>query len=72
MSIIMLVAKVAMIGAMFGTTPETFIVSTFMLVRQLLVVPIMRTITVILIIVRKCGDDRCAQQEHSCSYQGFS
>ena len=60
-SIIVLIAKVAMISPVFSATLETVLVSTLMLVRQLLMVPVVGTITVVVIVVSKCGDDRCAQ-----------
>ena len=61
-SIIVLVAKVAMISAVFTATLETFIVSALVLVRQLVMVSVVRTVTtVVVIVVSKRGNDRCAQ-----------
>ena len=60
-SIIVLVAKGAMISAVFSATLETVLVGTLVLVRQLLMVPVVGTITVVVIVVSKRGNDRCAQ-----------
>ena len=60
-SIIVLVAKGAMVSAVFSATLETFIVSALVLVRQLVMVPVVRTVTtVVVIVVSKRGNDRCA------------
>lgn len=61
-SVIVLIAKVAMISAVLSTTLETFVVSTLVLVRQLVMVPVVRTITivVVVVVVSKRGNDRCA------------
>jgi hypothetical protein len=60
-SILVLVAKVAMISAVFTATLETFIVSALVLIRQLVMVSVVRTVTVVVIVVSKRGNDRCAQ-----------
>jgi hypothetical protein len=50
----MKVPKGAMIGTVLGTTIKTVLVGTFMRVRQLVMEPIVRAITVVFIIVGKC------------------
>jgi hypothetical protein len=49
----MKVPKGAMIGTVLGTTIKTVLVGTFMRVRQLVMEPIVRAITVVFIIVGK-------------------
>ena len=61
MRIIELISKGAMISAVFTATLETIIVRTLVLVRQLVMVPIVRTRTVVVIVVCKRGNDRYAQ-----------
>ena len=51
----MLIAKRSMIGAVFSATLKTFLVGTFMLVRQLVMVPVVRAVTVVIIIVCQRG-----------------
>lgn len=72
MSIVVLIAKVPMIGAVFSATLKTFIMGTVVLVRQLIVVPVMRAVTVVFVAVSKCGHDRCTQQKHGGCYKSFS
>ena len=59
--IIVSIAEIAMISAVFSATLKTFIVSTRVLVRQLVMIPVVRTITVVFIVVSERGNDRCAQ-----------
>ncbi len=44
-----------MIGTVLTTTVKTVLVGTFVRVRQLVVEPIVRVITIVFIIVSKCG-----------------
>ncbi len=51
----MKVAKGTMIGTVLATTIETILVGTFVRVRQFVVESIVSAITVVFIIVSKCG-----------------
>jgi hypothetical protein len=51
----MKVPKGTMIGTVLATTIKAVLVGTFVRVRQLVVEPIVRVITVVFIIVGKCG-----------------
>jgi len=68
----MKVPKGTMIGTMLTTTIKTVLVGTFVRVRQLVVEPIVRVITVVFIIVSKCGHHGYAQQEHRSHQKSFS
>jgi hypothetical protein len=56
----MKVPQGTMIGTVLTTTIKTVLVGTFVRVRQLVVEPIVRIITVVFIIVSKCGHDGSA------------
>jgi hypothetical protein len=60
----MKVPKGTMIGTVLATTIKAVLVGTFVRVRQLVVEPIVRVITVVFIIVGKCGRHGYNQQEH--------
>jgi len=51
----MKVPKRTMIGAVFGAAIKAVLVSTLVRVRQLVVEPIVSAVTVVFIIVSKCG-----------------
>jgi hypothetical protein len=56
-----------MIGAVFSAALETFLVGTFVLVGQLVVVPVMRAVTVVIIIMSKGGYNGYTQHKYrSC------
>jgi hypothetical protein len=59
---VMKIPKGTMIGAVLTTTIKTVFVSPFVRVRQLVVEPIVSAITVVFIIVSKCGHHRYGQQ----------
>jgi hypothetical protein len=61
----MKVPKRAMIGTVLPTTIKTVLVGTFVRVRQLVVEPIVRVVTVVFIIVSKCGHHGYTQQYDS-------
>ncbi len=61
----MKVPKGTMIGPVLTTTVKTVLVGPFVRIRQLVVEPIVRVITVVFIIVSKCGHHRYAQQYDS-------
>ena len=63
-SIVVLIALIPMIGAVFTATLETFIVGAIVLVRQPVVVPVVRAVTAVFIIMSKCGYDGCTQQKY--------
>ena len=71
MSIVMLIAKGPMIGAVFSATLKTFIMGTFVLARQLFVVPVVRAVTVVFIIVRESWDDRRTQHQNRSCYKSI-
>jgi len=56
------VAKGTMIGPVLATTIEAVLVGALVRVRQLVVEPIVRAITVVFIIVSKCRHQGCTQQ----------
>jgi len=60
----MKVPKGAMIGSVLITTIKAVLVGTFVRVRQLVVEPVVRVITVVFIIVRKRGHHGHTQQKH--------
>ncbi len=60
----MKVPKGAMIGTVLAATIKTIFVGAFVRVRQFVVEPIVRAITVIFIIVSKRGYHGYAQHEH--------
>jgi len=60
--LVMKIPKGTMIGAVLTTTIKTVLVGPFVRVRQLVVEPIVSAITVVIIIVSKCGHHRYAQQ----------
>jgi hypothetical protein len=64
MSLVMKVPKGTMIGTVLATTVKTIFVGTFVRVRQLVVEPIMRVVTVVFIIVSKSGHHGYTQQYH--------
>jgi hypothetical protein len=64
-SLVVKVPKGAMIGTVLGTTIKTVLVGTFMRVRQLVMEPIVRAITVVFIIVGKCWHHGHAQYDGS-------
>jgi len=72
MGIVMNVPKSAMIGTMLAATVETVLVGAFVRVGQLVVEPIVRVVTVLFIIVSKCGHDGYTQQEHGSHQKSFS
>ncbi len=51
---------------MFSATLETFIVGAFVLIRQSVVLLVVRSIPVVFVVVGKRGDDRCTQHKHCC------
>jgi hypothetical protein len=57
----MKVPKGTMIGTVLPTTIKAVLVGTFVRVRQLVVEPIVRVITVVFIIVSKCRKNGCTQ-----------
>ena len=61
-SFVMKVPKRTMIGTVLTTTIKTILVGPFVRVRQLVVEPVVRIITVVFIIVSQCGQHRHAQQ----------
>ena len=56
------IPKGTMIGTVLTTTIKTVLVGTFVRVRQLVVEPIVRAVTVVFIIVSKCGHHGYTQQ----------
>src|SRR5260370_13417019 len=72
MSFVVLIAEEPMIGAVFSAALETFLVGTFVLVGQLVVVPVMRAVTVLIIIMSKDGDTRYTQHKHRSCYKSLS
>jgi hypothetical protein len=68
----MKVPKGTMIGTVLATTIKAVLVGTFVRVRQLVVEPIVRVVTVVFIIVSKCGHDGYTQQEHGSHQKSFS
>ncbi len=67
MSFVVLIAEEPMIGAVFSAALETFLVGTFVLVGQLVVVPVMRAVTVVIIIMSKGGYNGYTQHKYrSC------
>src|SRR5437879_2963410 len=67
MSFVVLIAEKPMIGAVFSAALETFLVGTFVLVGQLVVVPVMRAVTVVIIIMSKGGYNGYTQHKYrSC------
>jgi hypothetical protein len=67
MSFVVLIAEEPMIGAVFSAALETFLVGTFVLVGQLVVVPVMRDVTVVIIIMSKGGYNGYTQHKYrSC------
>ncbi|SIO40541.1 hypothetical protein SAMN05443247_04926 [Bradyrhizobium erythrophlei] len=62
MGIVMKIPKGAMIGTVLTTTVETVLVGAFVRVRQLVVEPIVSAITIVFIIVSKCGHHGQTQQ----------
>jgi hypothetical protein len=52
--LVMKVPQCTMIGTVLSTTVKAVLVGTFVRVRQLVVEPIVRAITVVLIVVSKC------------------
>ena len=58
----MKIPKRPMICTMLTTTVKTVLVGAFVRVRQLVVEPVVRVITVVFIIVSKCGHHRYTQQ----------
>jgi hypothetical protein len=63
-SLAMKVPKGAMIGPVLTTTIEAVLVGALVRVRQLVVEPIVRAITVVFIIVSKCRHYGYTQQKH--------
>jgi len=68
----MKVPKGTMIGTVLTTTIKTVLMGTFVRARQLVVELIVRAITVVFIIVSKCGNHGCTQQERSGHQKSFS
>src|SRR5258708_7211314 len=66
------VPKGAMVGPVLTTTIKAVLVGTFVRVGQLVVEPIVRVITVVFIIVSKCGHHGYTQQEHGSRQKSFS
>ena len=64
-SLAMKVPKGTMIGAVLTTTIKAVLVGAFVRVRQLVVEPIVRVITVVFIIVSECWHHRHAQYHGS-------
>src|SRR5713226_74659 len=64
MSFVVLIAEEPMIGAVFSAALETFLVGTFVLVGQLVVVPVMRAVTVVIIIMSKGGYNGYTQHKY--------
>jgi hypothetical protein len=62
--LVMKVPKGTMIGAVLTTTIKTVLMGTFVRVRQLVVEPIVSAITIVFIIVSKCGHHGQTQQKH--------
>jgi hypothetical protein len=60
----MKVPQGSVIGTVLATTIKTVLVGTFVRVRQLVVEPIVRIITVVFIVVSKCGHHGYNQHEH--------
>ena len=58
----MKVPKGAMIGTVLTTTIKTVLMGTFVRARQLVVELIVRVITVVFIIVSKCGHHGCTHK----------
>jgi hypothetical protein len=72
MSLVMKVSKGAMIGSVLTTTIKAVLVGALVRVRQLVVEPIVRVITIVFIIVSKCGHHRYAQQYDGSHQKSFS
>ena len=72
MSFIVLISEEPIIGAVFCAALKTFFVGTFVLVRQLVVVPVMRAVTVVFIIMSKRGDHGYTQDKYRSCYKSFS
>jgi hypothetical protein len=70
MGIVVNVPKSAMIGTMLATTIEAVLMGTFVRVRQLVVVPIVRIVAVIFVIVSQSGHHGHAQH-HRCRKKRF-
>gem|GEM_PF-1391099 len=68
----MKVPKATMIRTVLTTTIKTVLMGTFVRARQLVVELIVRVITVVFIIVSKCGHHGCTQQEHGGHQKSFS
>jgi hypothetical protein len=60
----MKVPQGSVIGTVLATTIKTVLVGTFVRVRQLVVEPIVRIITVVFIVVSKCWHHGYNQHEH--------
>jgi hypothetical protein len=58
------VPKGAMVGPVLTTTIKAVLVGAFVRVRQLVVEPIVGVITVVFIIVSKCGQHGYTQQKY--------
>jgi hypothetical protein len=70
--LVMKVPKRTMIGTVLSTTVKTVLVGTFVRVRQLVVEPIVRVITVVFVIVSKCGHHGYTQQYDGSHKKSFS
>jgi hypothetical protein len=68
----MKVPKGTMIGTVFTTTIKAILVGAFVRARQLIVEPIMRVITVVFIIMSKCGHHGYTQQKYRSHQKSFS
>ena len=68
----MKVPKRPMIGTVLTTTVKTVLVGTFVGVGQLVVEPIVRVITIVFIIVSKCGHHGYTQQYDGGHKKSFS
>jgi dUTPase len=53
-----------MIGTVLATAVETVLVGPFMRVGQLVVEPIVRVVTIVFVVVSKCGHHGYAQHQH--------
>jgi hypothetical protein len=68
----MKVPKGTMIGAVLFATVKTVLVGAFVRVGQLVVEPIVSGVTVIFIIVSKCGHHGSTQHQHGSHQKRFS
>jgi hypothetical protein len=68
----MKVAKGTMIGTVLATAVETVLVGAFMRVGQLVVEPIVRVVTIVFVVVSKCGHHGYAQHQHGSHQKSFS